>query len=310
MEELAVNELSFISDTASPVDGYDLFTGFFSLCVEYSKLAGKGAISLWSSRSIKRDLLCGITFGQWYAAQDRSSRELRVFALGLTVNQRNIDSYPEYLYGGAPCQGLAAAADLDLLCLSFRSDAAWDTKDVTITRRTLDEAAEPLDEQLSVRHASISDHLGHHRQWMAECTSRIEEKRLREIISAGELWERRTELFPNLAFCAATYSQLEELFLNASRLRHVYSRLRELNRATGRWDRSGPFDHHQFSKATPESESRRQTFDNKLAIECPDGVTRSFTWHVRFTPDAGRLYYHPDQSTGCCYIGYIGLKIL
>lgn len=308
MEELAVNELSFVSDPAQSVDGYDLFTRFFSLCVEYAKLTRISAVSLWSSKPIKDQPLCGVVFKQWLG---RASTDLRRFALSLAVNQKNIESYPEYLYREAPCQGLAVAADFDLLCLSFQIDTPWNTPDVTITRRTLSDTADTVDEQLSVRHASAGAHLHHHRQWLVERIEQIADERLRNLHSAQEFWQRREELFPGLVFCDDTCVQLEELFLK-NQLNVVYSKLSELNEAALRWDKVKPFDHRALRKATPESASRKSTkeLQQHLTIQCPDETERFFEYHVRFTPGAGRLYYFPDQQTGCLYIGYIGSKIV
>lgn len=311
MEDVSVNELSFNSDHTSSSDGYALFTSFFSLCVEYARRVRGSSISVWSSRSIKSDVLCGITFRQWLAAHNRSEGELRSFALGLVVNQKVLDSYPEYIYGDRQCQGLAVAAEHDLLCLSFPSSGEWDVANMIIAKRVLNDVSdETEDDRLSVHHASTTEHLQQHRQWIETRITRIEQEKLEGITTAKEFWPQREILFPSLIFCQSTYSQLEEIFQNTHKLRGVLSKLRELNSVATEWDASHPFDHSLLRKATPESVTRKRAIADKLMIDCPDGISRHFVWHVRFTPDEGRIHYCPDRHDGRCYIGYIGPKIL
>jgi hypothetical protein len=179
-----------------------------------------------------------------------------------------------------------------------------------ITRRTLGETAETVDDKLVVCHASTSDHLTYHRQWIRDRVEQIADERLREVHSAEDFWQRREELLPGLDFCDDTLSQLKELFLK-NKLNVVFSKLTELNEAVLKWDNTKPFNHKELCYATPESSSRKNSSELKkhLTIRCPDGTSRFFEYHVRFTPGAGRLYYYPDQSTGRCYIGYISSKI-
>lgn len=311
MEEVAVNELSFVPDCASSVDGYKLFTDFFMLCAQYSKYIHKDIIRIWSSRYIKNDTLFGITFIEWFKKEDRSPKELRQFALNIIVNQRTIEPYPEYLYNDTPCQGLAVAGEFELLCLSFLSAGEWDVAEVLITRRTLNELTlDTVDEPLSVHHASAIIHLTQHEKWISTRIDQNKQERLNNITYANEFWSRREELFPNLVFCDNTLRQLEEIFLNTRKLRHVFSKLTELDRAISRWNTSNPFNYRQLLNATPESTSRVQQLEQELTHLCPDGESRIFVWHFRYTPDEGRIYFHPDQSNRRCYVGYIGSKIL
>lgn len=64
------------------------------------------------------------------------------------------------------------------------------------------------------------------------------------------------------------------------------------------------------SKTTPESDSRIQQFRQQLTIKCPDSKERLFSWHLRMTPGAWRLYFSEELGPGKIIIGYIGLKLL
>jgi hypothetical protein len=93
-------------------------------------------------------------------------------------------------------------------------------------------------------------------------------------------------------------------------LRQVIKRLLELEDCCQNW-KSGAFDLDSLpSKASPESKSRLKQFQEELTFECPDGITRTFSLHVRMTPGPWRLYFLTDLRPGKIIIGYIGSKIL
>ena len=83
----------------------------------------------------------------------------------------------------------------------------------------------------------------------------------------------------------------------------------ELEDYSKKWIR-GYFDSEALpSKATPESTSRLNKFTEKLTFACPDNTNRLFSWHLRFTPGAGRIYFFPVDNLKKIIIGYIGYKI-
>jgi len=89
----------------------------------------------------------------------------------------------------------------------------------------------------------------------------------------------------------------------------IVKRLSELESYYSTW-KNGIFTGDNFpSKVTSESESRRGRFKMKLIIICPDGGAREFSWHLRYTPGAGRIHFAPDNSKRIFFIGYIGPKI-
>lgn len=86
-------------------------------------------------------------------------------------------------------------------------------------------------------------------------------------------------------------------------------RLFELERYSQNWQPGTSFEADRLpSKATPESPSRRGQLKDQLTFLCPDGKERSFDFHLRFTPEAGRIYFEPKQP-GEIIIGYIGEKL-
>ena len=47
----------------------------------------------------------------------------------------------------------------------------------------------------------------------------------------------------------------------------------------------------------------------ELTIKCPDTKERLFSWHLRMTPGAWRLYFSEELGPGKIIIGYIGIKL-
>jgi hypothetical protein len=47
-------------------------------------------------------------------------------------------------------------------------------------------------------------------------------------------------------------------------------------------------------------------FEDEHTFTRPDGERLLFSWHVRFTPEPGRIFFHTDPSTRRGGIGFIG----
>ncbi|XXT25493.1 hypothetical protein WME94_28585 [Sorangium sp. So ce429] len=176
-------------------------------------------------------------------------------------------------------------------------------------RRTqLDVEVELLDENEAlvrrpdvVRHLSAAQHVEAHRAW-------LKERQLRTVRDGRDMWDRRAELFPRLDLCREVERQLGELDVGSAQLHQVMRRLTELDASFASWD--GRPIHPEFtrSKCTPETP---QTLKEEAAAHtatCSDGRAHLFSWHVRFTPGAGRIFFDGDVDTRRGIIGYIGVK--
>jgi hypothetical protein len=159
-----------------------------------------------------------------------------------------------------------------------------------------------MDEMVEIIHASCSDHVQEHTDWI--------QKRIRTGILEGlDLWNRREELFPSLVFCDDVYKQMLYLGKGNLILQQVVKRLFELEEYCKTWT-DGAFNSDNLpSKATPESDSRLKRLKKELTFICPDGKERIFSWHVRMTPGAWRLHFSVELGPGKIIIGYLGYKI-
>lgn len=128
------------------------------------------------------------------------------------------------------------------------------------------------------------------------------------IANSSDIWNFKTQFFPNLDFCERVKQQLQCM----SQWNVVLARLFELEEYSKGWI-DGAFDHQKIpSKASPEGEQVRS---NQRAIKdrtflCPDGESRTFFWHLRATPGALRIFFFPieEGDEKRILIGHIGNK--
>lgn len=206
----------------------------------------------------------------------------------------------EFHYRGEVAIGLGVAYLLETIAISFLSADLWDLPYLEIDRRQIG-AEEIVEDVVEVVHISQASHIDIHGDW-------IESRRRREIVSGKALWESKEDLFPHLLFCDRLREVLETLADSNPILKQVIKRLFELEKCADEW-KEGNFNLDRLpSKASPESESRLREFAEELTWECPDGELRTFSLHLRTTPQAWRLYFYPCQP-GKIIIGYIGQKI-
>lgn len=70
-----------------------------------------------------------------------------------------------------------------------------------------------------------------------------------------------------------------------------------------------PFEKKMFtSKASPESTTRENM--SELDVMFEDCNVRHCSWHLQYTPGAGRIHFSSDLGDGkTIFIGYIGQKL-
>ncbi|QEI40038.1 hypothetical protein BMF77_00595 [Dolichospermum sp. UHCC 0315A] len=188
-----------------------------------------------------------------------------------------------------------------VLSVSFKTHELWNNNVISVLQITNNEDGELLEEIIEVKHASSKNHVIEHEEWI--------KNRLYDNINSGlDLWNNRKEIFPHLEFCDSVEKQLENINNGYPIFQQIMKKLSELEEYSKKWI-SGTFNKDDFaSKVTPESKSRLDNFEKELTFECLDGEKRLFSWHIRMTPGAWRLHFHPLKPTKII-IGYIGVKI-
>ena len=208
----------------------------------------------------------------------------------------------EFQYKGKIAFGLGTACLFGSLAISFDNDDEWDTVSIPIHAAYYTENDVFQESEEQTKHCCKLCHLHLLEKWILSVC--------KPFISNGKiLWLKRGEYFPHLSFCSAVENQLSPFHENHPQFNQIKKRLFEMEDYCRDW-KSASFDHKKISsKVTPESDTRMKQFQDRLTILCADEKKRLFSWHFRYTPGAGRIYFYPDAETKKIHVGYIGLKL-
>ena len=204
------------------------------------------------------------------------------------------------LYEGTLVQAFSAAYLLDGMPVSLDSASRWDAEWIQVKTHTLDGMANVVETDVLLRHASRPDHVIAHEDWL----KRIDRLSVRD---GRDLWDRRQELFPNLEFCREVRGQLSVFKSGEPALAQVFRRLAELQEVFAAWSGVEPLTQSAFkSKCTAESEPTLAKYKDEHSFTRADGSRPVFSWHVRFTPEPGRIFFLPDAAVRKGVVGFIG----
>jgi hypothetical protein len=167
--------------------------------------------------------------------------------------------------------------------------------------RRFDENENLIDEQLEIIHASRSNHVQEHSDWI---NNRIRSR----VVSGLELWNRKDELFPSLIFCEAVSDQLQSLGAENPILQLVKNRLSELEDYCKGWTDEA-FEPNNLRNVSPESQVTLQNpkYSKERTFLCPDGKRRVFSWHVKLS-FGWRIYFFPNEQKKMI-VGYVGCHL-
>lgn len=255
------------------------------------------------------ELAAGYNIARW-RNDDQVDRELRryfgllttkapLLAAGLNTEQLRALAVSEIRIDGELAEGLGFACLLGALAVSIRSDVRWDADLLAVRIIALNDDGELGEHDSIVHHASQPNHASCHAPW-------ISAKKRSSVAGGEDLWRRRHDLFPHLAFGPDTEMQICQLHINEPVFRNMVSMLFDLESYFATWE-AGPFRADQIGRhVTPESEATLLQYRQERTFMCPDDVARVFSWHCRLTPGDWRLYFRAEDGTRRCVIGYIG----
>lgn len=257
----------------------------------------------------------GTLFQQWLGQLPTDRKRL---ALTFTTKAPFIHYFPEYRFissepvemRGQECKGLAYAAENNLLAWSLDPLEHWTAAHYRLHCTTIDEERDAVDEyELEAWHLPASGETSEHTTYYAGALAAEEIRVVQAATSGAIMLQSWAEWFPALQITEVATQCLRELTTESAR--PVAERLIVLQRFFMGWNRMPTNYSEKLSyKTSPESDTRLRMLSSELKLRCPDGRTRAMSWHVRYTPQAGRLYFVPDTETGNCFIGYIGHKIV
>jgi hypothetical protein len=201
-------------------------------------------------------------------------------------------------YEGQPALGLRGALAAKSLSVSLASAPCWNATMLTVEVEEID-GNEVTRRKDNVLHACAERHIDEHREWLVE----LERLTVRD---GNDLWDRRSELFPALDFCKEVRGQLTCFLGGDVELRQVFKRLADLQKFFETWDATPIRPGSLPTKCTPESESTLGKYAREHTFSPPVGPPRVFSWHLRFTPGVGRIFFTGDVERKKGLVGYIG----
>ncbi|RZJ94867.1 MAG: hypothetical protein EOO60_02040 [Hymenobacter sp.] len=313
--DIVLNELSLRQLPATSSHAAILLDAWLQQLILLTKV--RRVVPAFLSLESMRDMQVaadGTSFQQWLGQLPMDRRRL---VLTYTTKAPFIHYYPEYRFAslepagmqGQECKGLAYAAENNLLAWSLDPLEQWTATRYLLHCTSIDEEGDTVDEyELEAWHLPASGETSEHVAYYAGILAAEELQVVQAASSGAVLLRRWAEWFPTLQLTDTSRESL--LALTNEAARPVAERLISLERFFVDWDKKPVnYDRVLSYKTSQESDSRLQQL-TELQLHCPDGKTRTMSWHVRYTPQAGRLYFVPDAETGNCYIGYIGHKIV
>lgn len=196
--------------------------------------------------------------------------------------------------------GLGAAFIYNTLSVSLVTNDEWKKNEIIISHFYLDENVAEKIEDVLVKHFSSIETLNGHIDW-------YEKYQLVCLRKSKEVWERRTEFFPNIELCQEVEQQLDKIGISKI-LFQIIDRLKTLNEHVKDW-KNGDFDYENLNQTTnlrisPESHSTIRKFGSIRKFTVPGQGKKVFDLHIK-TGDL-RFHFYPDNDAKKVYIGYIG----
>src|SRR5712692_4627547 len=299
--EMVLNELSL----RSPAN--DILTArqwMVNLINTINVAAGHGVKKIVH---VDRDINYVLLTPNYRLAQWRNDAQVdidtRRFFKTLTTKLSLIPDLPEFWYQTVQANGLGFAFQHEHLAISFMSRSDWNLSHLGLEIRDLDESGELITEHVEVFHASHSNHVLEHADWIKNRTHI-------NIHNGSDIWNYKQELFPNLHFCDSVGEQIRDLLIGDPKLPYVKRKLLDLEGVCQDWQKvGGAFDLRRVpGKKKPESEATLTMFGQQRTFRCPDGGHRVFSLHVWITHD-WRIHFFPIEEKQQIIIGYIGMHL-
>lgn len=253
-------------------------------------------------------LMENYSIGQWVEdrCQDRDVQQkfLSIVSLSPLINEKEQERFcsENCICRGELAKGMKAALVYGTYCINFLTEDFWNVTSIPVEREYWEEDCIKT-EQMAVRCFSTVEHVNAHidyfLQQQQECLQR-----------SRELWDKRTEFFPNLVLCPSVKGQISRLGKSTD-LGNVIERLRVLDQVASKWE-SGNLNCGAINKQynlTIHSESQL-TLDNygtSRRFALPNGDKKVFVLHL-LVGDL-RIHFYPDEKEHILYIGYIGVHL-
>lgn len=310
--DMVLNEVSLENAANDIPTARQLMSGLFGTVSAFAVVVGRGNLKLeicTPKGLLALPLAPEYPVIRWIKDSSVEKEHIQLL-LAIVANKPFIDDVDdtyeeEFLYQGKSVKSLGYAYSKEALSVSLKSEECWNYSHLEVQYRHLDSIGEIVEESVDVIHASDKMHIQEHTFWI-QSSSQAAAYRL--ILDGSHLWDHREELFPHLQFCRGVEGQLRAILPGDIMLNPIHRKLYLLEQFCVNWPVGHPFEPrnmHLGRSVSPESEATLKKYGQKRVFICPDGVSRRFSWHVKFNPDAWRIYFHPFEEKKLL-IGYIG----
>lgn len=304
--QVFLNELSLpqVATRSEVILAFDNFVNCYKLIRRY----GVSDIKI-QSNFFNYEFAPNYTFFNWIEdpAVDDDAITLLKGVFGSVPYCENIydnENIINMICNGYSCVGLGLASEYfyNTLSISY-ANSSWQLSNYTVDITVLGEAngsTDLLEELASSNVFNVSNTAN-----IAENKTFIKNHATQNIQNGTELWRVRSRMFPNLEFCNSVCNQIAQ-FNVANGLSGMIERLFDLQRVAASISGKSIEESDFGFYTTQDSDTRLRDFRNVLNVVCPDGTERLFSWHNRFTPGAGRIYFFPLEAEQKFIIGVIG----
>lgn len=296
---------SVFNELSLPLNQYQVISSFgyfFGLLAELKKL---GLTQIRMSNDFKSYRILENTSFQKFVGQqsDRDFKtRLKSFVNNAVIevntpiikddDSEQIDQLHscEYFYKqNSTSSGLACSDIWNTLAISFKSDAQWNKAHIAI-RKTEIITDTLIENNIEIKHASISGHLDNHQAFFQRLES---ENKLN--ITQGNFWVNKNENFPQiLKFCPEIEAQIKSLDKNI--FQHAISILRDIETSQKSITDFNTSGEGETVCNTPKLKDMRM-----FTIE---GEKVFFQKHIKSLSNGYRIYFLENNTR--IYIGYIG----
>lgn len=301
--DLILNELSIKSQN-SPTDAQAVMRSFISVI---ASLTSNGVQKVLRTKDDINDTLLapGYPLRKW-RNDDGVSREERTFFKSLTSKSPYMVDSSELsqeslgyscLYKGQNADGLRASWVLDGICLSFDTDAEWQSPHINAQLEYIDEVnMDILSKDIKISHVSNSEHVQIHKEW-------IEEKNKLSSLLIND--KGICENLEYLVFCRPAIKFITELSQNDPRLKQIIFKLHTINKKMREWN--GEFNSEELPfKIRNESGPTLEAYGEERTILGPDNTYKKYSLHFDVNPGACRGYVQFSDPEKKVYVGYLG----
>nr|WP_321376484.1 hypothetical protein [uncultured Bacteroides sp.] len=250
-------------------------------------------------------LMNDYSIGQWIEDEnvdgDLKSKFLSIVSTSPLVNREEISRFESEncYYEGQLGAGIKAALFYNTFCINFFIGNYVDKISLPIKHEYISDGELKNDDEIIKCFTTSSDVLKH-KDWFLNFQNE-------NLQRSKDLWDKRTEFFPNLILCEAVKSQISRLG-KSTNLTNIIERLRALNEVASSWT-TGDFNYQQINDSYrltihPESTLTLDNYKQCRIFSLPDKRKELFDLHI-ITGNL-RIHFYPDNNEKKIYIGYIG----